>query len=165
MPLYSVEFVFSAPSFDIYLFHIFLVFLLVLLLFFNHKSGLIFAIPWTAASHASLSFTTFRSLLKLMMLYNHLILCHPLLFLLSNFLSIRVFSNESIGQSIGASAPILPINIQSWFPIGFTGLISLQSKGVSRVFSSPTIWKHPFFSAQLSLWSNCHICTWLLEKT
>ena len=68
-------------------------------------------------------------------------------------------------QSIGASASVLPMNIQSWFLLGLTGLISLQLKGgLSRVFSNTTIWKHQFFGAQPSLWSNSHICTWLLEK-
>ena len=70
------------------------------------------------------------------------------------------------GQSIGASASasVLPMNIQNWILLGLTGLISLQSKGLSRVFSSTTVQKHQFFSAQLSLWSNSHILTWLLEK-
>ena len=70
------------------------------------------------------------------------------------------------GHSIGASASasVLPMNIQDWFPLGLTGLISLQSKGLSRVFSSTTIWKHQFFGAQRSLWCNSHIRTWLLEK-
>ena len=70
------------------------------------------------------------------------------------------------GQSIGAlaSASVLPMNIQDWFPLGFTGWISLQSKGFSRVFSKTTVQKHQFFGAQLSLWSNSHIHTWLLEK-
>ena len=70
------------------------------------------------------------------------------------------------GRSIGASASasILPMNIQGWFPLGLTGLISLQSKGLSRVFSSTTISKHQFFGTQPSLWSNSHICIWLLEK-
>ena len=70
------------------------------------------------------------------------------------------------GQSIGASAlaSVFPMNIQCWFPLGLTSLISLQAKGLSRVFSSTTVWKHQFFSAQPSLWSNSHICTWLLEK-
>ena len=65
----------------------------------------------------------------------------------------------SDGQSIGTSAstPVLPMNIQGWFPLGLTGLISLQSKGFSRVFSSTTIWKHQFFGAQPSLWSNSHL--------
>ena len=70
------------------------------------------------------------------------------------------------GQNIGASASasVLPMNIQDWFPSGLTGWISLQSKGLSRVFSNTTVQKHQFFSTQLSLWSNSHICTWLLER-
>ena len=70
------------------------------------------------------------------------------------------------GQSIGASASasVLPMNIQDWFPLGLTGWISLQSKRLSRVFSNTTVQKHQFFGAQLSLWSNYHIHTWLLEK-
>ena len=68
------------------------------------------------------------------------------------------------GQSIGASTPVLPMNIQHWFLLGLTGLVSLQSKGLSRVFSNTTVQKHRFFSAQLSLQSNSHIHTWLLEK-
>ena len=71
------------------------------------------------------------------------------------------------GQSIGvsASASVLPINIQDWFPLGWTGWISLQSKGLSRVFSNTTVQKHQFFNAQLSLQSNSHIHTWPLEKS
>ena len=70
------------------------------------------------------------------------------------------------GQSIGvsASASVLPMNIQDWFPLGWTGWISLLPKGLSRVFSNTTVQKHQFFGAQLSLWSNSHIHTWLLEK-
>ena len=70
------------------------------------------------------------------------------------------------GQSIGVSASVsvLPMNIQGWFPLGWTGLIFLQSKGLSRVFPNTTVWKHQFFSAQPSLWSSSHIHTWLLEK-
>ena len=70
------------------------------------------------------------------------------------------------GQSIGASASasILPMNIQDWFPLGWTSWISLQSKGLSRIFSNTTVQKHQFFGLQLSLWSNSHIYTWLLEK-
>ena len=69
----------------------------------------------------------------------------------------------SAGQSIGASASasVLPMNIQDWFPLRLTGLISLQSKGLSKVFSRTTIWKHQFFGAQPSWWSNSHIHTWL----
>ena len=121
----------------------------------------------------SLSFTISRSLLKLisiqaMMPSNHLILCCPLLLLPSIFPSIRVFSNEfqlftSGGQSIGTSASVLPVNIQDLFPLELTGLISLQSKGLSQVFNT-TVQTHLFFSAQPSLWSNSHIHTWLLEK-
>ena len=70
------------------------------------------------------------------------------------------------GQSIGVSAStsVLPMNIQDWFPLGLTDLISLQSKGLSRVFSNTTVQKHQIFSTQSSLWSNSHIHTWLLEK-
>ena len=67
-------------------------------------------------------------------------------------------------QSIEASTSVLPMSIQDWFPLGLTDLISLQSKGLSRVFSNTTVQKHQFFGAQLSLWSNSHIHTWLLEK-
>ena len=99
----------------------------------------LFATPWTAAHQASLSFTVFQSLLKFMsiesvMPSSHLILCRPFLLLPSIFPSIRVFSNESAllikGQSTGASASasVLPMNIQGWFPLGLTGWISLQSK-------------------------------------
>ena len=72
----------------------------------------------------------------------------------------------SLGQSVGAStsASVHPMNVQGWFPLGFTGLISLLSKGLSRVFSSPTIQKHEFFGAQHSLQSNSHIHTLLLGK-
>ena len=89
-------------------------------------------------------------------------------FCLQSFISI--FSNESSlhisGQSIGASASasVLPMNIQGWFPLGLAGLI-LQFKGRSRVFSSTTIWKYQFVGTQPSLWSKSHICTWLLGKT
>ena len=70
------------------------------------------------------------------------------------------------GQSIGisASVSVLPRNFQNWFPLGLTGENSLQSNGLSRVFSNTTVQKHQFFSTQLSLWSNSHIHTWLLEK-
>ena len=111
---------------------------------------------------------------------NHLTLCHPLFLLPSIFPSIRVFSSElaflsflfflcvcvswlfiSGGQSIGASssASVLPMNIQGWFPLGRTGWISLQSKELSRVFSSTTFRKHQFFGSQSSLWSNSHTHT------
>ena len=132
----------------------------------------LFATPWTAACQASLSITNSQSLLQLMsiksvMPSNHLILCRPLLLLPSILFTIRVFSNvgqffTSGGQSIGASASasVLPMNTQDWL----TGLIFLQSKGLLRVFSNPTVQKHQFFVAQLSLWSSSHIHTRLLDR-
>ena len=133
----------------------------------------LFATPWTAKCQASLSFTISWSLLKLMsiesvMPSNHLILCHPLL-LPSIFPSVRIFPVSlftSGGHSIGASASasVLPMNIQGWFLLGLTGLISLQSKGLSRVLSNTTVQKHQFFSTQPCLHCNSHIHTWLLEK-
>ena len=118
--------------------------------------------PWTAAYQASLSLTTSWSLPKFTFVESvmpsyHLILCHPLLLLPSMFPSIRVFSNAQL--SIGASAltSVLSVSIQYLFPSGLTDLISLQSKRLSRVFSSTTIWKHQFFGTQPSLWSNSHI--------
>ena len=71
---------------------------------------------------------------------------------------------QSGGQSVGVSSSVLPMNIQDWFPLGWTGWISLQSKELSRVFSNTTVQKHQFFGAQLSLLFNSHIHTWLLEK-
>ena len=70
--------------------------------------------------------------------------------------------SQSIGAS--ASASVLPMNIQGWLPLGLIDLISLLSKGLSRVFSSTTIRKHQFFGSQPSLWFSYHIHTWLLEK-
>ena len=114
------------------------------------------------------------SLLKLMsiesvMPSNHLILCCPLLLLLSIFPSIRIFSNESAlirWPNIGASASVsvLPMNIQGWFPLELTGLITLQGT-LKSLLHSTTVQKHRFFGAQLSSQSNSHIYTWLLEKT
>ena len=109
-----------------------------------------FATPWTAACQASLSFTISRNLLKrlsmeLVMPSNRLILCHPLL-LLSVFPSIRVFSNESairIRWPKYWSFSISPTNEYSGFiPLGLTGLISLLSKRLSRVFSKTTVQRH-----------------------
>ena len=122
----------------------------------------LFATSWTAARQASLSITDSRSPPKpisivLVMPENHLILCRPLLFLPSIFPSIRVFQMSQLsatgGQSIGVSAStsVPPMNTQDWSPLGWTGWICLQSKGLSRVFSNTTVQKHQFFSAQLSL--------------
>ena len=73
-------------------------------------------------------------------------------------------SFASGSPNIGVSASGLPVNIQDWFPLGFTGLISLQSKGLARAFSNTTVQKYQFFGTQLSSWSNSHIHTWPLEK-
>ena len=132
--------------------------------------------PWTAARQASLSID---HLLELAQTYVHWVgdaiqPSHPLsslsppAFNLSQHQGLFPVSQlfASGGQSIGASASasVLLTNIQDWFPLVWTGLISLQSKGLSRVFSNTTVQKHQFFSAQISLWSNSHIHTWLLEK-
>ena len=118
--------------------------------------------------------TNSQSLLKLMsiesvMPSNHFILCRPLLLPLSIFPSIRVFSVSQFFASgvqnigVSASSSVFPMNIQDWFPLGWTGWI-LQSKGLLRVFSNTTVQNHQFFGAWLSLQSNSHIHTWLLEK-
>ena len=105
-----------------------------------------------------------------MMLSNHIILRHSLLLLLSVFTIIRVFPMSwpfaSGGQSIGAlvSASVLSMNIQGWFALELMGLISLLSKGLSRICGDGENWKHQFFGIQPSLLSNSHICTWLLKK-
>ena len=144
---------------------------------FSHWVVSDFATPWTAAHQASLSMTNSWSLLKLMsiesvMPSNHLILCRLFLLLPSIFPSIRVFSNESVllirwpkywsfSFSISLSG-----DIQDWSLLGWTGWISLQFKGLSRVFNS-TVQKHQLFSAQFYLYEsflNFHIHTLLQEK-
>ena len=146
----------------------------VAFLLFSHWVAQPFATAWTA-HQASLSFTVSP---KFAQTYVHRVgdsiqPSHPLsspspAFSLSQHqgLLLSLFFT-SCDQSIGisASASVLPMNIQDWFFfLQLTGLISLQSKGLSGVFSNTTIQKHQFFSAQLSLWSNSHIRTWLLEK-
>ena len=130
--------------------------------------------PWTVAHQASLSLSSLGACSSSCPWSQW---CHPTISsnVISFFSSLQSFSaSESFliswlftpgGQSTGASASasVLPKHIQDWFPLGLTGLISLQPKGFSRVYSS-TIQKHQFFSAQPSLWSSSHICTWLLEK-
>ena len=134
----------------------------------------LFMMPGTEACQASLSIPNSRSPPKPMSIEsvrpsNHLILCRPLLLLPSIFPSIRVFSNESVlhisGQRIGVSASTLvfPMNTQDWSPLGWTGWICLQSKGLSRVFSNTTVQNHQYFSARL-FYSPTLIHTWLLEK-
>ena len=135
----------------------------------------LFATPWIAARQASLSYTSSQRPLKLrsiksVMPSSHLILCPPLLFLPPIPPSIRVFSNESTLRMRWSkywsfnSASFPPKKSQDWSPSEWTGWISLQSKGLSRVFSNTTVQKHLFFSAQLSSQSNSHIHKWLLEK-
>ena len=130
-----------------------------------------FATPWITARQASLSITNSRSSLKLMSIES---VCHPAI-----SSSVIPFSScpqslpasESFpmsqllawgGQSIGVSslASVLPMNTQDWSPLGWTGWISLQSKGLSRLFSNTTVQNHQFFSAQPSSQSNSHIHTW-----
>ena len=117
----------------------------------------LFATPWTSAHQASLSFTISWSLLKFksiesVKLYNHLILCHSLLLLPSIFPSIKVFPVNQLvasgGQSIGASAStsVLPMNIQGWFPLGWTAWISLLFNGLSRVFYITMVQNHQFLA-------------------
>ena len=135
----------------------------------------LFATPRSAARQASLPITNSRTLLKLtsiesVMPSSHLILCRPLLLLPPIPPSVRVFSMSQLftwgGQSTGvpASASVLPMNTQDWSPLGWTGWISLQSKGLSRVFPNTTIQKHQFFSTQLSSQTNSHIHIWPLVK-
>ena len=135
----------------------------------------LFATPWIAARQASLSITSSWSSLKLtsiesMMPSSHLILCHPLLLLPPIPPSIRVLSNESIllmrwpEYWSSALASFFPKNTQDWSPLEWTGWISLQSKGLSRVFSNTAVQMHQFFSTQPSSQSNFHIHTWPQEK-
>ena len=130
----------------------------------------LFATPSIAARQASLSITNSKSLprlmfIKLVMPSSHRILCLPLLLLPPIPPSIRDFSNESILRMrwpkywSSASASVLPMKTQDWSPLGWTGWISLQSKGLSRVFSNTTVQKHQFFGVQLSSQSNSHIHT------
>ena len=133
----------------------------------------LFATDWTAARQASLSITSSRSSpkptsIELVIPSNHLILCYPLLLLPAIFPSLRVFPSESAlrirwPNDWSFSFSISPSNdIQGWSPLGWTGWISLQSKGLSRVFSNTTAQKHQFWGAQPSSQSNSHIHTWLL---
>ena len=134
-----------------------------------------FATPWTAARQASQSITNSQSppkpmFIESVMLSSHLILCHPFSSCpqsppaSESFLMSQLFAWG--GQSTGASAlaSFLPKKSQDWSPSGWTGWISLQSKGFSRVFSNTTVQKYQFFGAQPSSQSNSHIHTWPQEK-
>ena len=132
------------------------------------------ATSWTTAGQASLPITNSQSYPHSWPLHWW---CHPtisssvipLSSCLQSFPASGSFQMSQLfasgGQSIGVSASIsvLPMNTQDWSPLGWTGWISLQFKGLSRVFNT-TVQKHQFFGAQPSIWSNCHIHTWLLEK-
>ena len=136
----------------------------------------LFAIPWTAACQASLSFTVCWSLLKLMSISRWW--CHPtisssvapfsscpLSFPASVSFPVRqLFTSGGHCILALASASVLPMNIQGWYPLRLTGLIPLKYKELSRVFSSTTTWKYQFVGAQFSLWSSSNICTWLLKN-
>ena len=122
----------------------------------------LFATPWIAARQAALSITNSRSSLRLtpiesVMPSSHLILCRPLLLLPQSLPASGSFQMSQLfawgGQRIGVSAStsVLPMNTQDWSPLGWTAWISLQSKGLSRVFSNTTVQRHQFFGAQLSL--------------
>ena len=138
------------------------------LLLFSHSVVSDSATAWTSALQASLCSTISQSLLILMCIElvmppNCLILCRPFSSSLQSFPASGSFSLSwlftSGGQSIGASASLLPVNIQGWFPLGLTGLISLLSKGLSKVFSSTTFRRHQFFGTQPFLLSSSHIHT------
>ena len=128
----------------------------------------LFVTPWITAHQASLSITNSWSLPKLMsiesvMPSSHLIFCCPLLTCPQSLPASGSFPMSQLfawgGQSIGVSASIsvLPMNTQDWSPLGWTGWMSLQSKGLSRVFSNATVQNHQFLGAQLCLYSNSHI--------
>ena len=137
---------------------------------------LLFATPWTEAHQASLSLPISQSLptfvsIESVMWSTCLILCYHLLLLVLVFPSIEAFFTESALAIRWPKVLELQLQHQSFqwifrvdFLLGLTGLISLQSKGFSRVFFNTTVQKHQFFSIQPSLWSNSHICMWLLER-
>ena len=133
----------------------------------------LFVTPWSAACQASSSITNCQSLPKPMSIDSLMPSqpSHPLaspsppaLNLSQHQGLLKWVSSSHQVVGVSASTSVLPMNTQGWSPLGWTSWISLQSKGLSRVFSNTTVQKHQFFSAQLSSWSNSHIHTWLLEK-
>ena len=134
----------------------------------------LFVTPWTAAHQASLSITNswpcsnscpsswwcYPTISSSVIPFS----CPQSFSASGCFQTSRFFASGSQRIGVLASASVLPMNIQDWFPLGWTGWIFLQSKGLSRDFSGTTIQKHQFFSTQPSLWANSHIHTWLLEK-
>ena len=146
-----------------------------MLLLFSRPVMSTFATPQTAACQASLSLTISQSCpssCPLHQWYYHAISSSDVLFsfcpqsfpALGSFPMSWLFTSD--GQSTGAlaSASVIPMSIQGWFPLILTDLISLLSKRLSRVFSSTMVWKHQLSSALPSLWSSSHIHMWLLEK-
>ena len=146
-----------------------------LLLFVTHHIQL-FSTPWTAAP----GFSILHQLPELAQTHVHWVSdaiqpSQPLSSPSPSALNLSqhqdlfwwVNSSHQVAKSIGASASasVLPMNIQDWSPLGWTGWLSLMSKELSGIFSNTTVQKHKFFSAQLSLWSNSHIHMWLLKKT
>ena len=134
----------------------------------------LFVTPWTAARHASLSFTNSWSLLRLISIgsvmpsisssvvpFSSCLQSFPAS---GSFQMSQFFASGGQRIAVSVSASVLPVNIQDWFPLGWTGWVSLLSKGLSRIFSNTTVQKDQFFGVQPSLWSNSHIHTWLLEK-
>ena len=135
----------------------------------------LFATPWTAACQVPLSSTVsqicsnscqlswwcYLTISSSAALFS---ICPQSFPASGSFPTSRLFSSGGQSTRASASASVLPVNVQSWFPFGLTGLISLQSKGLSRVFSNTTVQKHQFFGTQLSSQSNSHIHTWPLEK-
>ena len=135
----------------------------------------LFATPWTAARQAScpssspracsnscsLSWWFYPTISSSVVPFSSRLQSFPTS---GSFQMSQFFPSGGQSVEISASASVFPLNIQDWFPLGLTGLISLQSTGFSRLFSNSTAQKHQFFSAQPSLWSNSHIHTWLLEK-
>ena len=134
----------------------------------------LFATPWIAAHQASLSGTNSRSLLKLMSIESVLPSSHLIVVPFSSwpqtlpasesFPMSQLFTWGGQGIGVSASASVFPKKSQGWSPLEWTGWISLQSRGLSRVFSNTTVQKHQFFGAQPSSQSNSHIHTWPQEK-
>ena len=163
-----------------HLFHLLVTSLMTLCLIFSSVQSLshiqLFLTPWTAARQTTLSISNSWSLLKLTSIesWYHLNItssvvpfssCLQLVPASVSFPRSQFFASS--GQSIGISASsssVLPMNNQDWFPLGWTDWTSLQSNGLSRVFFNTTVQKYQLFNPQLSLWSNSHIHTWLLEK-
>ena len=136
---------------------------------FNHHHVLLFATPWAVECQDSLSITNSQSLLRLTsieLVMPPTITSSVILFFscLQSFPASGSFQISQLftsgGQSIGVSAStsVLPMNIQDWFPLGWTGWISLQTKGLSRIFSNTTVQKHQFFGTQLSLYAQLSAC-------